>query len=231
MGTVKTRRPMMMRLGLLAALAVVAVLVVVVVTTPQKASTAGGGDGGTPEVLSQLDGIPQSGITLGSPKAPVTIVEFADLQCPFCAEYERNVLPTLIDRYVRTGKVRLQLRLLRFLGPDSDRLARVAAAASTQNRMWQFVALAYDRQGAENSGYATPEFVNGLVADAGLKNLDAGAAAERQVRQSEQAARTLGIDSTPSFMIGRTGRTLERFQPSDLTPDAFIPRIDQELAR
>ena len=226
----KTRRPMTMRLGLLAALAVVAVLVVIVVTNPQKTSPAGsGGDGGTPAVLSRFDGIPQSGITLGSPKAPVTIVEFADLQCPFCAEYEAGVLPTLIDRYVRTGKVRLQLRLLRFLGPDSDRLARVAAAASTQDRMWQFVALAYARQGAENSGYATPEFVNRLVADAGLKNVDAGAAAERQVRQSEQAARTLGIDSTPSFMIGRTGGTPERFQPSDLTPDAFIPRIEQEL--
>jgi len=231
MGTVKTRRPMMMRLGLLAALAVVAVLVVIVVTTPQKTSSAGGSGGGTPAVLSQLDGIPQSGITLGSPRAPVTIVEFADLQCPFCAEYERNVLPTLIDRYVRTGKVRLQLRLLRFLGPDSDRLARVAAAASTKDRMWQFVALAYDRQGAENSGYATQDFVNKLVADAGLGKLDAGAAAERQVRQSEQAARTLGVESTPSFLIGRTGGRMERFQPSDLTPDAFVPRIEQELSR
>ena len=231
MSTVQTRRPMMMRLGLLAALAVVAVLVVIVVTTPHKANTAGGGEGGTPAVLSQFKGIPQSGITLGSPKAPVTIVEFADLQCPFCAEYEAGVLPTLIDRYVRTGKVRLQLRLLRFLGPDSDRLARVAAAASTQNRMWQFAALAYARQGAENSGYANAEFVNRLAADAGLNKLDAGAAAERQVRQSEQAARTLGINSTPSFMIGRTGGSLERFQPNDLTPDAFTPRIDEELAR
>lgn len=231
MGTVRTRRPMMMRLGLLAALAVVAVLVVIVITTPHETSSAGGGDGGTPAVLSQLDGIPQSGVTLGSPHAPVTIVEFADLQCPFCAEYERNVLPTLIDRYVRTGKVQLQLRLLRFLGPDSDRLARVAAAAAAKDRMWQFVALAYDRQGAENSGYATPDFVNKLVADAGLENLDAGAPAERQVRRSEHAAHTLGIDSTPSFMIGRTGGPMERFQPGDLTPDAFIPRIDRELRR
>ena len=56
---------------------------------------------------------------------------------------------------MRTGKVRLELRLLRFLGPDSDRLARVAAAAAAQNRMWQFVGLAYDSQGQENSGYAT----------------------------------------------------------------------------
>ena len=231
MGTVKTRRPMMMRLGLLAALAVVAVLVVVVVTTPHKASTAGGGDGGTPAVLSQFDGIPQSEITIGSPKAPVTIVEFADLQCPFCAEYEAAVLPTLIDRYVRTGKVRLQLRLLRFLGPDSDRLARVAVAAAAQNRMWQFVGLAYDRQGQENSGYATNDFINRLAHDAGLKNVDAGAAAERQVQGNEQLAKTAGINSTPSFLIGRTGGTLRPFQPSELTPGAFTPAIDKALGR
>ena len=70
---------------------------------------------------------------------------------------------------MRTGKVRLELRLLRFLGPDSDRLARVAMAAAGQNRMWQFVGLAYDRQGQENSGYATNGFINRLTHDAGLK--------------------------------------------------------------
>jgi protein-disulfide isomerase len=220
---------MKMRLGLLAGVAVVAVLVAVL-------AAGGGGDGshkgGSPAaVVSGLKGIPQSGIALGSPKAPVTLVEFADLQCPFCAQYERDVFPTILKRYVRTGKVRLELRLLRFLGPDSDRLARVAGAAATQNRMWQFVALAYQRQGRENSGYATDEFINRLSADAGLKSPDAGAAAERQVQRDEQAARTLGIESTPSFLIGRTGGPLTRFQPSDLTPGAFVPEIQQELAR
>jgi protein-disulfide isomerase len=229
MGTM-TRSSMLIRLGLLAGLAVVAVLVAVVVASPGKDDLSA--KGGSPAaVTSALKGIPQSGVTLGSPHAPVTMVEFADLQCPFCAEYSRNVLPTIIDRYVRTGKVQLQLRLLRFLGPDSDRLARVAAAAAGQNRMWQFVELAYERQGRENSGYATDDFINGLAADAGLKRTDAGAAAERQVRQSEQAAQSLGIDSTPSFLIGRTGGPTERFEPSDLTPDAFIPRIQEELRR
>jgi protein-disulfide isomerase len=228
MGTV-TSSGMKMRLGVLAGVAVAAVLVAVV------AAGAGGGashKGGSPAAVeSALKGIPQSGIALGSPKAPVTMVEFADLQCPFCAEYHRNVFPTLLRRYVRTGKLRIELRLLRFLGPDSDRLARVAAAAATQNRMWQFVGLAYDRQGRENSGYATDEFINRLSADTGLRSPDAGAAAERQVQRDEQAARTLGINSTPSFLIGRTGGRLTRFQPSDLTPGAFVPEIQKELAR
>jgi protein-disulfide isomerase len=218
---------MLVRLGLLAGLAVIAVLVAVVIASPAKNDSPKGGSGTA--VVSGLKGIPQSGVTLGSPNAPVTMVEFADLQCPFCAEYSRDVLPTVIDRYVRTGKVQLQLRLLRFLGPDSDRLARVAVAAAAQDRMWQFVELAYLRQGAENSGYANDAFINQLAADAGLRKTDAGTAAERQVRQAEQAARTLGISSTPSFLIGPTGGPLKRFQPSDLTPGAFIPRINQEL--
>lgn len=216
------------RLAVLAAAAVAIVLVAVVLA-------GGGGDdkgGGTPAAAkSALRGIPQSGITLGSPDAPVTIVEFADLQCPFCAEYHRNVFPTLLRRYVRTGKVRLELHLLRFLGPDSDRLARVAAAASAQDRMWQFVGLAYQRQGAENSGYATDDFINTLASDAGLTSADAGSAAERLVRRGENQARSVGVESTPSFLIGPTGGTLERFQPGDLTPGAFTPRIEEELSK
>ena len=214
------------RLAVLGAVAVAAVLVAVVI--------AGGGGGSatrTASDTSALKGIPQSGLSLGSPKAPVTIVEFADLQCPFCAEYHQNVFPALVDRYVRTGKVRLELLLLRFLGPDSDRLARVAVAAAAQNRMWQFVGLAYDRQGRENSGYATDDFINRLARDAGLTSPDAGAAAERQVQGNERMAKTAGINSTPSFLIGETGGTLRQFQPSELTPGAFIPKIDQELGR
>jgi protein-disulfide isomerase len=223
-----TRTSMLTRLGLLAALAAVIVLVAVVV------AGTGGGNGTknsrTPAAVeSAFKGIPQSGISLGSPKAPVTMVEFADLQCPFCAEYQRNVFPTVLARYVRTGKVRVELRLLRFIGPDSDRLARVAVAAAAQNRMWQFVDLAYPRQGRENSGYASDSFINSLASDVGLKNVDAGTAAEQQVSRNEQVARSLGIDSTPSFLIGKTGGTLTRFQPSDLTPGAFIPEIQKEL--
>lgn len=221
-----TRTSMGVRLAVLGAVAVAAVLASVVI--------AGGGSGTSTKTTSEtsaLKGIAQSGLTLGSPKAPVTIVEFADLQCPFCAEYHHNVFPALVDRYVRAGKVRLELRLLRFLGPDSDRLARVAVAAAGQNRVWQFVGLAYDRQGRENSGYATDDFINKLTRDAGLKSPDAGAAAERQVHGNERLAKTAGIESTPSFLIGPTGGTLRPFQPSELTPGAFIPKIDQELGR
>jgi protein-disulfide isomerase len=223
-----TRNPMLIRLGVLAAVAIVAVLVAVTLASPNKSEPAKGhGEGAA--ATAAFQGIPQSGIALGSPKAPVTMVEFADLQCPFCAEYQRAVFPTILKRYVRAGKVRVELRLLRFLGPDSDRLARAAAAVAAQNRMWQFVELAYQRQGAENSGYATDDFINSLAAGAGLKSVNAGASAEAAIARNEQAAQTLGVDSTPSFLIGRTGSTLHRFEPSELTPGAFTPQLDKEL--
>jgi protein-disulfide isomerase len=225
-----TRGPMLMRLGLLAALAVVVVVVAVVVAGGGKSDDDGGG-ASPAAATSALKGIPQSGIALGSPDAPVTMVEFADLQCPFCKEYSDNVFPELLRRYVRSGKLRLELRLLRFLGPDSDRLARVAAAAAAQNRMWQFVELAYARQGAENSGYANDAFINKLAADAGMKQADAGSAAEAFIREGERAAQKAKIQSTPAFLIGPSGGPYEHFQPSELTPDPFVTRIEEELGK
>jgi protein-disulfide isomerase len=214
------------RLAGLALLAVAAVAAALLIAGPREASH--------PMVAKNVplvSGIPQQGIALGDPKAPVTMVEFADLQCPFCREYSERALPDIIRHYVRTGKVRLELRLLRFIGPDSDQLARTAAGASEQNRMWQVVTLAYARQGRENSGYADQAFVDSLVKDAGLSSVDAGAKAERIVAAGEEQARKDGVESTPAFLIGPTGGKLHAFQPDSLTAGPFVKKIEQELGR
>ena len=81
-----------------------------------------------------LRGIPQQGTALGSPDAPVTLVEYADLQCPYCAQWARDAFPELVRDYVRTGRVRIVFRGLAFLGPDSDAALRAALAAGQQRR-------------------------------------------------------------------------------------------------
>src|SRR5262245_44890337 len=48
-----------------------------------------------------LKGIPQQGNVLGRPDAPVTIVEYADYQCPYCARWAIDTLPAIVDEYVR----------------------------------------------------------------------------------------------------------------------------------
>jgi protein-disulfide isomerase len=97
--------------------------------------------------------------------------------------------------------------------------------------MWQVAGLAYARQGIENSGYADQEFLDGLVADAGLDRADAGLPAEDVVVAAEKMAHHAGIDGTPSFLVGPTGGRLERFQPDALSPEPFVERIEAELAR
>ena len=106
---------------------------------------------------------------LGDPKAPVTLTEYLDLQCPVCAEASKQTLPWLIDAYVRTGKAKLEVRTLHFLGPDSEKAARVAAAAPrSQGRLWPFVEAFYAAQGAENSGYVTDDFLRDVAKAAGV---------------------------------------------------------------
>ena len=63
-------------------------------------------------------GIPQKGMTLGYTQAPVTMVEYIDLQCPFCQQFETQVMPSIVENYVKTKKVKVEVRVLDFIGPD-----------------------------------------------------------------------------------------------------------------
>ena len=121
--------------------------------TPQ-APRSGSALAGVPESLARYTGIPQDGAALGRPGAPVTLVEFLDLQCPFCAQWDIQVMPTVLER-VRRGELRVVMRPLRFLGPDSAKAVSVAGAAALQDRLWQFADIFFHNQGEENSGYVT----------------------------------------------------------------------------
>ncbi|HEY0343670.1 MAG TPA: thioredoxin domain-containing protein [Solirubrobacteraceae bacterium] len=185
---------------------------------------------------AMLRGVSQHGTSLGDPKAWVVLTEFADLQCPFCRQYTLNVLPRIIDRYVRTGRLRLELRLQHFIGPDSDIAARAANAAATRDRMWDFVDLFYRNQRQENSGYVSDTFLSRLATAAALPPklvLDGStsAAMEKPVLAAEAEARAAGLTSTPSFLIGPKAGSGKVLSVSALDIDAFARAIDPELAR
>ena len=96
--------------------------------------------------------------------APVTLVEYADLQCPYCARWARDTLPTLVGDYVRAGRLRIVFHGLAFIGSDSDTALRTAVAAGPPNRFWDVVHGFYANQGAENAGWVTDTWSAGSPA-------------------------------------------------------------------
>lgn len=221
------RRRRLMQLGAVLAAAIVVVAVLIVISaggsdddTPQR--QAGEAVAGQTEVAERFAGIPQDGIALGKPDAPVTLVEFADMQCPFCADFARDGLPTLVENEVRAGTLRIEFRSLAFIGDDSQTLARAVAGAAAQDRLWPALDLLFVNQGRENSGYATPEFlrqtlgaVEGLDVDRALADGE-GADGTNAINQAQQLAETSGVDSTPAFLLGKTGGELAKLEVSTL---------------
>lgn len=179
--------------------------------------------------------VPENGIALGDPAAPVTLVEFADPQSPICAAFAKDALPDLVERYVATKEIRIELRLLNSLGRDSRRLANAANAAGEQDGLWTFTNLAFARQGAENSGYAELAFIRELAVDAGLKPepiLTAANFSEADIptEEARKLAAAQGIDSTPSFLIGTTGDKLDLIKLNSFAPAAIEGRIESAIA-
>ncbi|MGA9761721.1 MAG: thioredoxin domain-containing protein [Gaiellaceae bacterium] len=172
----------------------------------------------TDSIAEMLSGIPQKGIELGNPNAKLILVEFSDPQCPFCGEWSRGTLPSLVQQYVRTGKLRIEYRGLDFLDQnfgttDSERMLRLALAAGFQNKLWNVVELEFENQGSEGTGYANDAFIKGIAqAVTGLDANKALAAADTNaVVPLINAAQTLAEKkvgkniSTPTFLIERTG--------------------------
>ena len=187
---------------------------------------------GADEVQQSLRGIRQDGSVLGSADAPVTLVEYVDLQCPFCQQFETSVMPTVITRYVRDGRVKVDTRILAFLGPDSVRGRAAALAAGRQGKLFNFTQLLYLNQGAENSGWLDDEMVRsaassvpGLDVTQLLADRDS-AAVVADAAKVDAAMTADNIQETPTILVGKTG---EAPQPVALTSPTDEESVTQAI--
>lgn len=189
-------------------------------------------NGGVKDTLALLKGIPQAGAWLGSPKAPVQMVVFADLQCPFCKQYEVEVNPTVVRDYVRPGKVRLFFAGMDFVGKDSNRGLKAAAAAAEQNKLWYMVNLLFINQGHENKGWLSDKMVAAVakaIPGLDIKKFDKarkGSAIDKRMGEWQQLAASAGVNSTPTFFAGTPGK-LGALQVTALEPSQFRSALDK----
>jgi protein-disulfide isomerase len=227
------------RVQILVSVAVVAVIAVAIAvavgaggddTTKTTRTTA---DGKNP-IDALFAGIPADGLALGKPDAPATLEEFIDPQCPFCAQFSRDVLPTLVNDYVRPGRLRLVLRPEAFLGEDSVTAARAIVAAGEQNKAWPFLDTIFANQGPENTGYVTEAFlrkmgaqVSGLDVDAMMAAADTDAVVPA-LQEADKRATRYGLDSTPAFLL-TVGSGEPRPLASDLNAPGFTAALDKRL--
>jgi protein-disulfide isomerase len=188
---------------------------------------------GVDAVRSAFAGIPQNGNVLGDPKAPATMMVFADLQCPFCAEFENNAFPSIVKRYVRPGKLKVVFQPIAIIGNDSLLGARAAASAAQQAKLFQYVATLYRNQGQENSGYLNQDYVKKI--GSGVSGLDAQklvadlkAPPVNKLLNDAQSIATSGhVSSTPTFFVAKTGQPLQQLPVGALDARAFYPALDQ----
>lgn len=226
---------------LFAGLAVLALGTAALAVGIALAVTAGGGGSeqaalpAASEVAQLLDGIRQDGVELGAQDAPVTLVEYADLQCPYCAAWSAHAFAELVRDYVRPGKLKLVFRGLAFLGPDSERALRFALAAGLQDRMWHAVDLLYRYQGPENAGWVTDqllrsigESIEGLDVETASADLG-GSPVTTAIAETAKAADADRVEGTPTFLLGLTGKRLELFRPKQLDAASFRSKLDELL--
>jgi protein-disulfide isomerase len=191
---------------------------------------------GAAKTVKLFAGIPQRGVELGDPRAPVTLVELGDLQCPACAQFAQGALPQIIGDYVRTGKVVLVFRALDLIGKESLLAARMALAVGEQDHLFEFASLMYGNQGLENNGYVTDTYLRalagaipGVAVDRALA-ARGSAAVRAQLSEAKRLASSLRVESTPSFLLYRTDTSARRFQPSSFDASAFSAAIQRLLA-
>jgi protein-disulfide isomerase len=170
---------------------------------------------------------------LGANDAPVTIIEFTDLQCPFCARFSAQTLPELRRKYIDTGKVRFVSRDLPLTFHAQAVPAAVAArCAGAQGKYWEYRERLFAAQ--KDLGDAT---YNKLAAE---MQLDAKAFAtcraapenKAAAEADRTAANALDITGTPTFLVGTvtngtfTGERVTGAQPLS----AFEAKIEPLLA-
>jgi protein-disulfide isomerase len=202
------RRRLMWFAGAL--VAVIAAVAVVIALAAGGSSSGTSAQGSSAAVRRLLDGIPQSGNTLGRSSAPVTVTVYEDLECPVCKEFTLAAENQLIANEVRAGRAKLVFRSLQTATPDPATFQfqqQAAVAAGKQNKLWHFVELFYHEQGAEGTPYVTESYVDGLGRQiagldvSGWKAARSSPSVASAVTADEKAAKAKGFSSTPTITV------------------------------
>ena len=152
---------------------------------------------------------PDDALAQGDVDAPVVMIAYSEFQCPFCGKFARDTAPTLMEKYVEDGTLRIEWRDFPYLGPESTTAALAGRAAAAQGRFWEFHDEMFAEQLPPNSGNLDQRYVESVARQVGL-DLERFRVDLRSPRTEELVAadfregQTVGVTGTPSFLINGT---------------------------
>ena len=144
---------------------------------------------------------------MGAKNAKVTLVEFTDYQCPFCARHASQVLPQIMSEYVKTGKVKYVVRHfpLESMHPAAAKASEAASCAAEQGKFWEMHSrLLANPRALEPKSLSEHAGALKLELPRFQECLDSGKYAA-VVRQDLADGQQAGVNGTPSFFLGLTG--------------------------
>ncbi len=142
----------------------------------------------------------------GDPKAPVTLIEFSDYQCPFCARHVRQALPQIERDYIATGKVKYVFRdfPITSIHKQAFKAAEAANCAGAEGKYWEMHDRLFDHQKALNiESLDSHALAVGLDLAIFQRCLKSGITA-KEIRDDMAEGQKAGVRGTPTFFIGRT---------------------------
>jgi protein-disulfide isomerase len=165
---------------------------------------------------------------LGDEQAKITIVEFADYQCPFCAKFHKETKDSLIQNFVETGKVKFLFKDLIVNDRPNDKASTLAAAASycaaEQGKYWEYNDELYKNSQGENTGWVTKDnlkqFANNIRVPDLMRFSDCVESDQYNtiVNENDSLGKNIGLTSTPTFIFynGTTPVAVQGAQPYEL---------------
>jgi len=147
----------------------------------------------------------------GNPEAELTIVEFSDFQCPFCAKFHSETLPLLTENYINTGKVNFVYRdfPIQSIHPNAIPAALSAECADDQGKFWQMHDMIFENQKSwqdqEISQSVTTFKEYAVMLGLNSKEfdfcLDSGKYMQ-EIQNDLNDGRAYGVTGTPGFFVG-----------------------------
>jgi len=186
-------------------------------------------------VLVSLDDDP----VLGNPNAPITIVEFSDFQCPFCAKFHTQTLPLINENYIKSGKVNFVYRdfPIQSSHPNAMPAALASECADDQEKFWEYHNMIFENQNMWNN-LNTPDAINTFKEYATKLGLDStefdsclsSAKYLQEVNKDLQEGQSYGVTGTPGFFVGNEKIGFTKVIGAQ-SFSAFQKILDEQLSR